>query len=218
MSVNKVIKNYKGIIKEVKKIVKHRLNKESSGHDFWHCQRVVNLALKIGKKEKANLIVLELAGWLHDLGATVGRKNHEIRSAKQAKIILDRLKINPKITDRVIACIKNHRFTTGKVETLEDTVLRDADKLDIIGAIGVARLFQFAGKYNRPIHDGKIAPNIERYKTTGRSRTMMEHVYEKIFLLPNLLQTKTARKIGRNRFAFCQIYLKRFFEEWEGKL
>lgn len=211
------IRNYKKIISGVEKIVKHRLNKESSGHDFWHCQRVVNLALRIGQKEKANLQVLELSAWLHDLGATQGRKNHEIRSAKQAKVILNKLKIDSEIIDRVIACIKNHRFTTGKVETIEDAVLRDADKLDILGAIGVARLFQFAGKYKRPIHDGKIAPNIERYKKTGRSRTMMEHVYEKIFLLPKLLHTKTAKKIGEERFQFCQIFLKRFFEEWEGK-
>jgi len=205
------------IVKEIKKEVKKKLEGESTGHNHWHCFRVVKLALKIGRKENADLKVLELAGWLHDIAVKKGRKNHEIRSSIQAEKILNKLKTNPELIKRVVKCIKNHRFTTGKTETLEDKVLRDADKLDVMGALGVARLFAFAGHYKKPFHDGKIHANTKKYIKTGYSRTIIEHYYDKIFLLPKLLNTKTGKQIGRNRIKFAQKFVKQFLREWEVK-
>lgn len=208
---------HSSIINKVKKLVYHKLKNESSGHDFWHCQRVVRMVLKIGKAEKANLETLELAGWLHDLGVTRGRKNHEVRSAIQAEKFLKKENLNPELIAKVINCIRHHRFTTGKVETIEDKVLQDADKLDILGAIGMGRLFMFTSKYKRIVYDGKIRPNPRRYKLTGRSRSLFDHMHEKIFLLPDLLHTATARKIGRERLNFAKQFLKQYVDEWEGK-
>jgi len=210
--------NKKKVIKEIKKIAKRELGDESSGHDYFHCQRVVDLALKIGKKEKADLWVLELAGWLHDIGAKTGRKNHEIRSAKAAERLLPKLGVFQETIDKVIRCIKNHRYSTGKVETLEDKVLRDADKLDVMGAIGIGRLFACCGRFKRiGFFDGKLNPNPKRYKKTGWSRHILDHIYEKVFLLPDLLNTKTAKKIGNQRIKFIKAFVKQFMEEWEGR-
>jgi uncharacterized protein len=204
------------IILQIKKLVKKKLGNESSGHDFWHCQRVVDNALKIGKEEKADLWVLELAGWLHDLGAAQGRKNHEIRSAKMAEKILSPFGIPQEIINKVISCIKNHRFSTGKTETLEDKVLRDADKLDVMGAIGIGRLFACSGRFKKiHFYDGKLNPHPKRYKKTGWSRHVIDHFYEKIFLLPDLIQTKTAKRIGRQRIKFVRQFVKQFLKEWD---
>jgi len=210
------MRNYQNIVKDVKKLVWQKLKNEFSGHDYWHCQRVAKLVLKIGKEEKADLQTLELAAWLHDIGVIKGRKNHEIRSARQAAKILKKFMSQEKI-NKIISCIRNHRFTTGKIETQEDRILQDADKLDVIGVIGIGRIFSFAGRYKRTIYDGKLNPQPERYKKTGRSRTMIEHYFEKIFLLPNLLHTKKAKIIGNNRIKFTKVFIKRFLSEWEGK-
>ena len=207
----------KELIKKIQKIVKKKLKGESSGHGYWHCYRVVQNALFIGKKEKADLKILELSAWLHDISIKKGRKNHEIRSAKQAEKILTKLKIPPELIAKVVKCIKNHRFSTGKAETLEEKILQDADKLDVMGAIGIARIFAFAGRYKRKFHDGKIKSDTSAYKKTGYSRTIIEHFYDKIFLLPKLLHTKSAQKMGRERIRFARQFVKRFLQEWKGK-
>jgi len=206
------------IVKEIKKIVKRKLVDETSGHDYWHCQRVVGMALKIGAKEKADLWVLELAGWLHDLGAAQGRKNHEIRSAKQAEKILFKFKIPRGTRGKVVSCIKNHRYSTGKTETLEDKVLRDADKLDVMGVIGIGRVFACCGRFKK-VHffNGRLDPDPQRYKRTGWSPHVIDHFYEKIFLLPDLLETEMGKKIGKRRIKFTKQFMQRFLSEWQGK-
>lgn len=210
--------NRKEIISAIKKIVKKELKNESSGHDFFHCQRVVDLAVKIGRQEKADLFVLQLAGWLHDLGALQGRRNHEIRSAKKAMIILAGFGLEQRIIDKVVNCIKNHRYSTGKAETLEDKILRDADKIDVIGAIGISRIFACCGRFKKlKFFNGKIDPNPKRYLKTGWSAHAIDHIYEKVYLLPELLQTKTARRIGKQRIKFVYQFMDQFLKEWEGK-
>jgi uncharacterized protein len=206
------------IIAAILKIVKKELGNESSGHDFFHCQRVVELALKIGQKEKADLWVLQLAGWLHDLGAAQGRKNHELRSAKKAQKILADFGIEQKTIDKVVECVKNHRYSTGKAVTLEDKVLRDADKLDVMGAIGIGRLFACCGKFKRiKFFNGKLNPDPARYKRTGWSPHILDHIYEKVFLLPDLLNTQTAKKIGQQRIKFVHQFVEQFLKEWSGE-
>ena len=210
-------RDYHNLVKTIQKEVKKRLKNEATGHDYWHCQRVVKVALQIGKEEHANLSILELAGWLHDIGVKKGRKNHEVRSALWSENFLKKHHVEKKLIERVVECVRHHRFSTGKAETLEDKVLQDADKLDVMGAIGIARLFAFAGRYKRTFHDGKILANTHTYKRTGYSRTALEHYYDKIFLLPTELHTKTAKKIGLKRIQFAKEFVKRFLEEWEGR-
>jgi len=206
------------VIKKVQKIVKKKLWGESSGHDYWHCYRVVQTALAIGRKEKANLQVLELAGWLHDIAIPKGRKDHEIKSAQFAKKFLSKLEVDEKIINQVVNCIKKHRFSKGvKAKTLEEKVLQDADKLDVLGAIGIARTFVFSGKHGQTTHNPKIKPDFGYYLKHGESNTTINHFYNKLFKLKGLLHTKAAKKIAREREKYMKGYLKRFYLEWEGE-
>jgi len=211
------ITDYIKVLVKVKKLVKQKLQHESTGHDHWHCQRVVSVALRIGKEEHADLQVLELAGWLHDIGVMKGRKNHEVRSSVQAEKILQKLHVDQELITKTVACIKNHRFSTGTAVSLEDKILQDADKLDVIGAIGIARMFSFGGKYNMSFYKGKITADPVRYKKTGWSKTIIDHFYDKIFLLPAKLHTDTAKKIGDERILFAKAFVTQFMEEWDGK-
>lgn len=206
------------IIKKVQKIVKTKLWDESSGHDYWHCYRVVQTVLAIGKKEKADLQILELAGWLHDIAIPESRRDHEIKSAQFAKKFLSKLEVDEKIINQVTNCIKKHRFSKGmKTKTLEEKILQDADKLDVLGAIGIARTFIFSGRYGQITHNPKIKPKFDYYLKHGKSKTTINHFYDKLFKLKGLLHTKTAKKIAREREKYMKGYLKRFYLEWEGK-
>src|SRR4030067_3859492 len=154
------MRNYPKVLLEVKKLVKNKLGKESSGHDYWHCYRVVQNALVIGKEEKANLKVLELSAALHDISIDKSKKDHEIRGAQFTQKFLSELGLNKKAINQIVNCIKKHRFSKGiKAVTLEEKILQDADKLDALGAIGIARLFALSGKYKQIIYDPKIKPD-----------------------------------------------------------
>ena len=206
------------IIKKVQKVVKAKLWGESTGHDYWHAYRVARIAKFIAKKEKANLQVLELAGWLHDIALPQGRKAHEIKSAQFAKKFLSKLEVNEEIINQVANCIKKHRFSKKrKAKVLEERILQDADKLDILGAMGIARTFIFAGKYRQIIHDPKVKPDLNYYFKHGESKTTINHFYDKLFRLKDLFHTQTAKKLAKQREKYMKNYLKRFYLEWEGK-
>jgi uncharacterized protein len=208
------MKNYQKILDKVKKLAWRKLKNESTGHDYWHCYRVVQNALKIGRKKKANLLVLALAGWLHDV-AVHPDKEHEIRSAEFARGVLLDLGVDKKTVKQVVNCIKKHRFSKGiKAETLEEKILQDADKLDALGAIGLARLFILGGRYGQTTHNPQIKPDFDYYLKHGRSTTTINHFYDKLFKLRKMLHTKTAQKIALDRERYMKEYLKRFYLEW----
>ena len=207
------------VLKEVKKIVREKLQAEFTGHDYWHCKRVVDLALKIGKKEKADLWVLKLAGWLHDIDVKNGRDNHHLKSAIVAAKILGKLKVDKKTINKVQECIKSHSYRgakTNPARTIEAKIISDADKLDVMGAVGIARVCSFAGHFGRPLHDSKLKFEPEKYTQQG-SKTAIGAYYEKIFFLPKVLYTKTAKEMGKKRLEFSKEFVKRFLDEWEGK-
>lgn len=211
------MKNYRKILNRVKKLVWQKLKNESTGHDYWHCYRVAKNALLIGKKEKANLQVLELAAWLHDIAAGKD-KGHEISGAQLTKRFLSELKVNREIIKQVVSCIEKHRFSRGaKPKTLEEKIIQDADKLDALGALGLARLFTLGGRYEQILHNPEIKPDFDYYLKHGRSNTTINHFYDKLFKLRKLIHTRTARKIAREREKYMKDYLKRFYLEWEGK-
>ena len=169
-------------------------------------------------KEKANLKVLELAAWLHDIAIVDDKANHEITGSKFSQQFLTKLNLNKEIIQAVVTCIKNHRFSKNcPVETLEEKILQDADKLESMGAIGIARLFRLSGRFGQTMHDPKIKPDFNHYLKHGRSNTTINHFYDKMFKLKDLLHTKTARQIAQKREKFMREYLKRFYLEWEGK-
>lgn len=201
---------------EVKKFCLKKLAKEASGHDYHHSRRVVEMAIKIGKIEKADLFILKLSGWLHDIAH--GNKDHEIKSAAIAKKILGNYGADKLIINKVCYCIKNHRFSKGyQPKTIEAKIIQDADKLDALGAIGIMRLFLLAGKTHQINCDFKVKPDFNYYLKTGRSNTTINHFYDKLFKLKNLMHTKTARKIAKKREKLMKKYLKAFYDEWYGK-
>lgn len=208
------------VIEEVKKIARKELEDESSGHDFSHVERVCKLALYIGKREKADLFVLALAGLLHDIDVRRGRTNHHLRSAKVAGKILEKIGVERNIIVNVQKAIRAHSYRGAKdnlAETLEAKIISDADKLDVMGAIGVARIFMFNAYFGRPMYDPNIKPDPKKYSQKGAG-SAINAFYEKIFLLPKVLHTKTAKEIGQQRIKFTKEFVKRFLDEWEGEI
>jgi len=178
---------------------------------------VAQTAKFIAEKEKANVQTVELASWLHDIEANPD-KDHEVRSARSARKILNNLKVDKEIVDKVVYCIKNHRFSKGiKPKTQEGKIIQDADKLDALGAIGLARLFILAGKVGQTIYDPNLKPSFDFYLKHGVSNTTINHFYDKLFKLKNLMHTKTGRKIAKQREKFMKDYLKCFYLEWKGR-
>lgn len=209
----------KEILRKVKAIVKRELEGEPSGHDYWHCWRVAKLAERIGKEEKADIFVLQLAGFLHDVTSKKNRKDHNVAGAKEAERILRDFMVSERIIKKVKKCILNHRYSGKKIRdlSLEEKVIQDADKLDVLGAIGVARLFAFAGKFDVPMHEPGIRPDTQKYFRLGHSTTAINHFEEKIFKIVSFLHTKEAKIIARKREKYMHDFLRKFQAEWVGK-
>lgn len=216
MNKNKVIKNTVSFVKE-------RLGKEGTGHDWWHVERVRNNAKAIYKTEKVDKFIVDLAVLLHDVG---DRKviNKESDDYSIAENFLVQNQVSPKNIEEVMFIIKNMSFSqslnnkSNKMSN-EFQVVQDADRLDALGAIGIARLFAFGGSRSRPLYDPtKKAQKIdtkENYKKMESSS--FHHFYEKILLLKDLMNTKTAKKIAQRRHQYIKDYMKQFLLEWEGK-
>lgn len=221
--------NKKEIIKRTESFVKDKLEGEETGHDFWHIIRVRNTALKIGKEEKVDLFIIELASLLHDIADHKFYNGDRTVGPKIAREFLAGLNIDISIIDHVINIINNmsfHKSLDGKVgfTSKEMRVIQDADKLDAMGAIGIARAFAYGGLRQREIHNPNIKvvnyKNSKDYndnqigKTTG---TTINHFYEKLLKLKSLMNTKTGKKMANERHKFLELYLKTFYAEWDGK-
>jgi len=212
------------VIKEVKKYLKKNFINESTGHDYWHFLRVWKMAKEITKKEGGDLFIIELGALLHDIadwkfyGGT-----HKIGTEK-AKVLLNKLGVDYKIIKHVCYIIDNISFKGAKVKnsmkTKEGKIVQDADKLDAIGAIGIARVFSYGGNSGREIYNPNIKPKMHgsfKAYRNGKSSSI-NHFYEKLLLLRNRMNTKTGRKIAETRHKFLENYLKEFLKEWNVKL
>jgi len=191
-----------------------------SHHDKSHVERVYNLAVRISKEENADLDVVKAAVLLHDVARAMedeGKiEDHAIESAKMARKILEEVSFPKEKIAEVVHCIEAHRFRKGlKVESLEAKILQDADRLDIIGAIGIARVFTRGGWSNQPIHDPSIPPK-EKYD--GKSFTAVNHIYEKNLKVKDTINTKTAKEIAEERHRFVEQFLDRLLKEWNGEM
>lgn len=216
--------NKESVIKKTVEYVKANLKRESTGHDFWHAYRVWKMALKIAKEEKnVDLFVVQLAALLHDIADWKFHKGDESIGPKLAREWLEKLDVDKKTIFRISEIIKEISFkgaaVKSRVRLKEGMIVQDADRLDALGAIGIARCFATGVKIDREIYNPKIKPKIHKtfkeYKT-ARS-TSINHFYEKLLLLRDLMNTKTAKKIAEGRHKFMEKFLDKFFEEWEGK-
>jgi uncharacterized protein len=211
------------ILNKAEYFVKKLLSKEGTGHDWWHIQRVRNNARQINKFEKADSFIIELAILLHDVG---DRKviNKEEDDYTIAENFLKNQKISDELIDNIMFIIKNISFSKSLNKkrngaSKEFYIVQDADRLDALGAIGIARAFAYGGSKNRPIYDPtKKAQKISTTKNYRKTQSSsLHHFEEKLFLLKNLINTKTARKIAKERDVFMRKYVDQFLKEWRGK-
>ena len=214
--------NQQKIIAAVAEEVKKMLVGEGSGHDWWHIVRVWKMAERIGQEEKADMFVVELAALVHELGDEKINRGEE-RHERAGRLLLAHA-VDTDTRNRVMDIISRMSFRENigvrQALSLEGRVVQDADRLDAMGAIGIARAFAFGGKMNRPLHD-PAAPaknHTEKAQYTKRDGTTINHFYEKLLLLKDRMNTKTAKRLARGRHAFMKRYLRKFFEEWKEEI
>lgn len=191
-----------------------------SHHDQCHVERVYNLALRLAREESADLDVVKAAVLLHDIARALedeGRiEDHAREGARMARRILEEVNFPRDKLDRVVDCIEVHRFRNGLApRSLEAKVLQDADRLDILGAVGIARVFTRGGWSNKPIHDPSIKPKSEY---DGRSDTSVNHIVEKLLKVKSTMNTEAAKKIAEERHRYVEQFLQRLLEEWKAEV
>lgn len=215
--------NQTDILEQTRAYVKAILEGEGSGHDWFHIQRVVNNALNIGKTEKADLFIVELAALLHDIGDHKLHDGDHTVGPRMTREWCEKMQVGDEITNHVVEIVKDLSFKGAKVETpmrtLEGKVVQDGDRLDAIGAIGVGRTFAYGGHKGHVMYDPNIPPvahdNFEDYKKS--TAPVINHFYEKLLLLKDLMNTETAKRLAEDRHAFMEQFLNQFYAEWTGE-
>lgn len=209
------------IINATKEYIKNKLDGEATGHDWWHILRVYKTAKYIGEKENVDLFVVELAALLHDIADWKFNQDNMDIGSYLAGEWLKSLNVPEDVIRKITKIIKTISFkggtTNSNQETIEGKVVQDADRLDAIGAIGIARTFAYGGFKGREIYNPEIKPkvynNFEEYKKS--KGTTINHFYEKLLLLKDLMNTKTGKAMAQERQEFMEKYLKQFFREWD---
>jgi uncharacterized protein len=204
--------------------VKGKLVNAEGGHDWFHIQRVYKNALLIAKGENCDETVVKLGALLHDIADSKFHAGDETVGPKVAREFLESEGVSETIISHVIQIIDNISFKGGKTErtftSIELDIVQDADRLDAIGAIGIARAFNYGGFKNRAIYDPQISPNLhmskEEYKNS--QNPTINHFYEKLLLLKDKMNTETGKQIAEQRHHYMQGFLAQFYAEWDGEL
>ena len=204
--------------------VRETLEGEGSGHDWWHIKRVYDLAITIAKNyPKADLYIIQLGALLHDIGDHKFHNGDHTIGPKMVTEWLESQNANSDVIKKVIAIVKEISYKGAEVETpmssLEGEIVQDADRLDAIGAIGIARTFAYGGNKNREMHNPEVNaefhPDFETYKkTTGPT---INHFYEKLLLLKDRMNTSVGMEIAIKRHEYMEQFLEEFYAEWDGK-
>ena len=211
------------LIEKTKDFVREQLKDAEGGHDWFHTLRVYNNALLISKSEKVDNIIVALGSLLHDIADSKFHDGDETVGPKLAREFLFEHNVDSFVIEHVINIIENISFKGGneapKFKSAELDVIQDADRLDAIGAIGIARCFNYGGFKNRPLYDPEIKPNLnmsnEEYKKS--SSPTINHFYEKLLLLKDRMNTKTGKKLSQKRHEFMNAFLNEFYSEWNGE-
>ena len=203
--------------------VKQQLENAEGGHDWFHIERVYKNALLIAEGVDCDLIVVKLGALLHDIADSKFHGGDETVAPKTARTFLESQNVSEDIILHVIAIIENISFKGGNFEkkfnSKELEIVQDADRLDAIGAIGIARTFNYGGFKNRPLYNPNIQPNMnmnkEEYKNS--ESPTLNHFYEKLLLLKDKMNTETGKKIAQKRHDFMVTFLGQFYAEWDGE-
>ncbi len=205
-------------IQETANFIRQLFEQDSSGHDWWHIYRVWQLSIRIAKLENADLFRVEMAALLHDLDDW--KLNGDPKQEAKAVTWMKKLGLTIEETDSIWSIITEVSFKGAGVDTTPTTaeamIVQDADRLDAIGAIGIARTFAFGGNRNRMIYDPEVEPRLHQsfseYKQT--TAPTINHFYEKLLLLKDRMNTPTAKEIASKRHHFMENYLEQFYREW----
>ena len=204
--------------------VKQQLENAEGGHDWFHIERVYKNTLLIAQEEDdCDLTIVKLAALLHDIADSKFHNGDEQVGPKMARTFLESQGVSEEIIAHVIAIIENISFKGGNFEkqfsSKELDIVQDADRLDAIGAIGIARTFNYGGFKNRPLYNPAIQPNLnmnkEEYK--NNNAPTINHFYEKLLLLKDKMNTETGKQIAEKRHVYMQNFLSQFYAEWEGQ-
>ncbi len=211
------------IIDKTIAFVKETLANAEGGHDWFHIERVYKNSLLIAKEEPVDVFIVSLGALLHDIADSKFHNGDETVGPKVAKNFLLQLPVNNATIEHVVKIIENISFKGGnesqKFKSPELDVIQDADRLDAIGAIGIARCFNYGGFKNRALYNPDIAPNLKMTKEEYKKSTAptLNHFYEKLLLLKNRMNTKTGKAIAQKRHEFMELFLEQFYNEWNGK-
>tara|TARA_R100000789_G_scaffold99162_1_gene104920 strand:- start:30 stop:689 length:660 start_codon:yes stop_codon:yes gene_type:complete len=214
------------IIQNTIAFVKEQLKDAEGGHDWFHIERVFRNTLLIARDEKVDVFIVSLAALLHDIADPKFHNGNEKLGPKKARNFLIEQGVPKKEGKHIVKIIKNVSFKNSleenpnKFSSKELEVVQDADRLDAIGAIGIARCFNYGGFKNRALYDPEIRPNLEMTKEEYKNSTAptINHFYEKLLLLKDEMNTEAGKKIAESRHQFMETYLKQFYDEWNGKL
>ncbi len=214
--------NNQEIISKTIIFVKQTLKDADGSHDWWHIYRVWKTTQLILKTEKANSLTCELAALLHDIADHKFYNGDETIGAKKTKEFLISLNIDNEVITEVVKIVENISFLGGHRKSNyyshEFAVVQDADRLDAIGAIGIARTFAYGGYKKREIYNPDIKPNLQMSKEEYKNNTAptINHFYEKLLLLKDKMNTETGKKLAYERHRFMEQFLEQFYKEWNG--
>ncbi len=210
------------IIQKTVDFVRQSLQNAEGGHDWWHILRVWNNAKLIAQTEEVDLLIVELAALLHDIADSKFHNGDEEIGPKTAGEFLKSIQVDVKVIEHVQQIIRHMSFKSSfngvGFSSEEMKVVQDADRLDAIGAIGIARAFSYGGFKNREMYNPEIVPDFNLTKEAYKNSTAptINHFYEKLLLLKDKMNTKTAQKIALQRHQFMELYLEQFAAEWNG--
>lgn len=215
--------NNSELIAKTVQFVKEQLNGAEGGHDWFHIERVRKNAQLISKTETADSLIVELGALLHDIADSKFHDGDETVGPRVAREFLSAQHVSEEVIDHIEKIILNISFKGGNFDktfsSRELDIIQDADRLDAIGAIGIARCFNYGGFKNRPLYDPAIAPNLnmskEDYKKSASPT--INHFYEKLLLLKDRMNTETGKRIALERHAYMEGFLAQFYDEWNGK-
>ena len=211
------------LINDTIAFVKKELENAEGGHDWFHIERVYKNAVLIANGENCDILIVQLGALLHDIADSKFHDGDETVGPIKARLFLESKNVSENTITHVVNIIENISFKGGhetkKFSSLELDIVQDADRLDAIGAIGVARTFNYGGFKNRAIYNPEIKPNLnmskEEYKNSDAPT--INHFYEKLLLLKDKMNTKTGKEIAAQRHEFMELFLNQFYDEWNGE-
>lgn len=213
----------KQVVEQTVDFVRRELSDAESGHDWWHIFRVWKLAVRIAKEENADLFVVNLGALLHDIADAKFHDGDETIGPRMAETFLHTQQLPENIIAGVLNIVRFVSFKNRKEKpafpSIELQIVQDGDRLDAMGALGIARAFSYGGFKGREMYNPDIAPNpgMSKGEYKQSKSTTINHFYEKLLLLKDMMHTVTGKRLAEERHRFIEKFLRQFYSEWEGK-